>query len=281
MQIGNGLENLVWFLGVVEDRNDPTNHGRVRVRAFGFHPPLNTNEVLTEDLPWAFLINGTGGSFFSIPEEGDFVFGFFMDGRDAQHPFVLGVIHGAHYGIPYDGVVGYNDSGEFITGLDDDLSPRPSEKELYCGLRARGMSDAAAKGIVANMIAESNLNPGINEISPLVAGSRGGYGLIQWTGPRRRELESYSASGGSPVSDTSMQLDFLVYELQTSEAQSGRLLSGATDAVDAARIFYAYNLRPAVNGQIVDTQTRLNNFPNTSRYRNAVRLSNTDFGECD
>jgi hypothetical protein len=125
MQHENGLDNLVWFLGVVEDRNDPTNHGRVRVRAFGFHPPLNTNEVLTEDLPWAFLINGTGGSFFSIPEEGDWVFGFFMDGRDAQHPFVLGVIHGAHYGIPYDGAVGYG-AGQ----VDPPLARAAAQAEL-------------------------------------------------------------------------------------------------------------------------------------------------------
>ena len=109
---GDGLENLLWYVGIVEDRDDPTNHGRVRVRAFGIHPPLNTNEVLTEDLPWAFMINGTGGSFFSVPEEGDWVFGFFMDGRDAQHPYVLGVIHGAHNALPYDGRVGYDDGQE-------------------------------------------------------------------------------------------------------------------------------------------------------------------------
>lgn len=107
MQHNNGLDNIVWFMGIVEDVNDPTHHGRVRVRAFGFHPPLNTNEVLTEDLPWAFMINGTGGSFIASPEVNDWVFGFFVDGRDAQHPFVVGVIHGAHFGIPYDGAIGY------------------------------------------------------------------------------------------------------------------------------------------------------------------------------
>ena len=61
------------------------------------------------------------------------------------------------------------------------------EQQIIAGLMARGLSEAQAKGVVANMIAESRLDPGINEIAPLVPGSRGGYGLNQWTGPRRRQ----------------------------------------------------------------------------------------------
>ena len=29
--------NLIWFFGVVEDRNDPIKLGRVRVRCLGWH----------------------------------------------------------------------------------------------------------------------------------------------------------------------------------------------------------------------------------------------------
>lgn len=106
MQIdGEGLQNLLWFMGIVEMRDDPTGQGRIKVRVFGMHPPLDTNEVLTEDLPWAYIVDGTGGAFFSIPETGDWVFGFFMDGRDAQHPFVVGIIRGANLAIPYDGLI--------------------------------------------------------------------------------------------------------------------------------------------------------------------------------
>ena len=32
-----GLDGFVWFVGVVEDRNDPDQLGRVRVRCLGFH----------------------------------------------------------------------------------------------------------------------------------------------------------------------------------------------------------------------------------------------------
>ena len=40
-----GLDGFVWFVGVVEDRNDPEALGRVRVRCIGFH----TEDVI--DLP--------------------------------------------------------------------------------------------------------------------------------------------------------------------------------------------------------------------------------------
>jgi len=95
---------LHWFIGEVVDKDDPTNSGRVRVRAFGYHPSSNPNdpkidktekdEVFDEDLPWAFVVNGTYGKMMCIPDEGDWVVGFFADGRDAQHPFIIGTLYG-------------------------------------------------------------------------------------------------------------------------------------------------------------------------------------------
>ena len=32
-----GRDGFMWFIGVVEDRNDPERLGRVRVRALGYH----------------------------------------------------------------------------------------------------------------------------------------------------------------------------------------------------------------------------------------------------
>ena len=32
-----GLEGFIWYIGVVEDRQDPEQLGRVRVRCFGWH----------------------------------------------------------------------------------------------------------------------------------------------------------------------------------------------------------------------------------------------------
>lgn len=90
----NGFNDILWFMGIVEDNIDPTNSGRVKVRCFGIHPPYEDNEVLTEDLPWAVPINGSYGASSQIPRVADWVFGFFVDGRDAQHPMLVGTIPG-------------------------------------------------------------------------------------------------------------------------------------------------------------------------------------------
>ena len=88
-----GFTDLLWFVGVVEGPPDQA-YGRVRVRCYGIHPPVETNEVETEDLPWAVCVQGSYGASFQIPKESDWVFGFFIDGRDAQHPMILGTIPG-------------------------------------------------------------------------------------------------------------------------------------------------------------------------------------------
>lgn len=261
MQLENGLENLVWFLGVVEDRNDPINHGRVRVRAFGFHPPLNTNEVLTEDLPWAFLINGTGGAMISIPEEGDFVFGFFMDGRDAQHPFVLGVIHGAHYGIPYDGAIGYN-AGQVDPGLAAAAGVGaargnlvdPSNFPPLTGTQAqraqeamdffveRGYTPEQAAGIVGNLIKESSLDPTAYNNSRTPRGiQEESFGLAQWNniGSPERVANALRVMGVSDIREATFQqqLEFIDWELRNTETRADRGLRATTTASEAAEVF--------------------------------------------
>ena len=114
------------------------------------------------------------------------------------------------------------------------------------GLVQRGIPVTAAQGIAANMMAESGLNPGVNEKNPLVAGSRGGYGLNQWTGPRRVQYEQFAASRGASPDDPNTQLDFTVWELQNTEKSAGAALMNAPDAVTAARIYSNQYLRPGI-----------------------------------
>ena len=47
-----GLNDFVWFIGVVEDRMDPLRLGRVRVRVHGWHSS-DTSTLPTTQLPWA------------------------------------------------------------------------------------------------------------------------------------------------------------------------------------------------------------------------------------
>ena len=120
------------------------------------------------------------------------------------------------------------------------------EQEVLQGLIARGVPAHIAQGIVANMIAESGLDTGINEIAPLVPGSRGGYGLNQWTGPRRVQYEAFAKARGVDPSDLNAQLDFTLWELQNTEKAAYGKLQGAQTAEEAARIYSDAFLRPGI-----------------------------------
>jgi hypothetical protein len=88
------FSSFVWFLGVVEDIDDPKKAHRVRVRCLGFHSEDRAN-VPVDALPWAPVLQGSG---FMVSAPGllpsDWVVGFFLDGSEAQQPVVLGKMEG-------------------------------------------------------------------------------------------------------------------------------------------------------------------------------------------
>jgi len=89
-----GDPSFRWWWGFVEDRNDPLQKGRIRVRIHGYHSPFK-KDIPTDKLPWADVIqpSNTGNSLLSWPigiAEGFWVFGFFKDGFECQQPVVLG-----------------------------------------------------------------------------------------------------------------------------------------------------------------------------------------------
>lgn len=109
----------------------------------------------------------------------------------------------------------------------------------------RGMPAHVADGFVTNFRDESGLNPTINEAAPVVPGSRGGYGLAQWTGPRRVALERFAQSRGTNPGDMDTQLDFLMTELQGPESRAASAIYAAPDASSAATAVLNRFLRPA------------------------------------
>ena len=122
-----------------------------------------------------------------------------------------------------------------------------SPAEIYQGLLDRGMTPAMAHGVMANFQAESGFDAGINERNPMVEGSRGGFGLAQWTGPRRRALEAFAEDQGTHAADTDLQLDFLMQELQGPEARAMAMLQEAETPEQAAVAFARGFERPAVD----------------------------------
>ena len=98
------------------------------------------------------------------------------------------------------------------------------------------LNEAGASGVLSNLFFESSFNP--NASSP--GGSY--YGIVQWGGGRKTNLENYAASLGVDRSDLKVQLDFMKQELNMAYYRSvyNDLLSvdnTADGAAQAADIF--------------------------------------------
>lgn len=83
-------------------------------------------------------------------------------------------------------------------------------------MRDLGLTMEQAAGIVGNLGSESIGFTALQEITPKVPGSRGGGGIAQWTGPRRKSFEAWCALHNlSPKSDAG-NYGFLIEELRGS-----------------------------------------------------------------
>ena len=111
-----GKDGFTWFVGVVEDRNDPKTLGRLRVRCLGYHTE-DLVKLPTSDLPWAHVMNpitsatvsGLGQSPIGVVE-GSWVIGFFTDGPTAQAPMIMGTLPGVPKDLPTkDSNLGFQD----------------------------------------------------------------------------------------------------------------------------------------------------------------------------
>jgi|LWDU01.1.fsa_nt_gi hypothetical protein len=92
-------KDLIWFVGVVEDRQDPERLGRVRVRCLGHHTEDKT-KIPTPDLAWSTVMAPTTspsmdgmGHTPSFLVEGSWVTGFFLDAY-RQESVIVGSLPG-------------------------------------------------------------------------------------------------------------------------------------------------------------------------------------------
>lgn len=112
----------------------------------------------------------------------------------------------------------------------------------YAYLILQGMPQHIAEGFMDNFMAESGLNPTINEVKPLVEGSRGGRGYYQLTGDRRKTYEDrYGTEYGGQD-----QMDHLLWELENTEKRARDKIYGTDSRSDAAMAIAKHFLRPAV-----------------------------------
>ena len=93
-----GQEGFYWFVGVVEDRDDPLKLGRVKVRIHNVHSDKKS-VAPTSLLPWAHVMNSVHSASLNnvgiAPVGmvvGTTVIGFFMDATDSNYPVIIGTL---------------------------------------------------------------------------------------------------------------------------------------------------------------------------------------------
>jgi len=112
-------------------------------------------------------------------------------------------------------------------------------------MRDFDLTKEQAAGVVGNLDYETGGFKFMQEIDPIVPGSKGGYGFAQWTGPRRVAFEEYAAANKLDPSSYEANYGFLKHELaNTSEGDIMADLR-STDTADAAAILFSKEfLRP-------------------------------------
>ena len=134
-----GRDGFIWWIGQIASdsflENQPGSSARsiltpgydyrYQVRIMGYHT-ADKSSLTDDQLPWATVVlpvtaGGGGGGNAATPslEKGNFVYGFFLDGEDAQQPVIMGILGynklmgGMKGGIPPVGFVpflGFNSS---------------------------------------------------------------------------------------------------------------------------------------------------------------------------
>lgn len=126
-----------------------------------------------------------------------------------------------------------------IDSKSEEVPTKGSTKYIVNRLTAGGLTKTAAIGIVANLKAESNLDPAIKQL-----GGGPGRGLAQWEKGGRYDtdpinLTKFAKKKGTDWSDLDTQLDFILYEMERHpEYKKVKQMLNQTDNVkDATMIF--------------------------------------------
>ena len=144
-----GRDGFTWWIGRVADpgvwKKENIVMGqkeslgqRVKVRIIGYHP--FSNELPEKDLPWAEVLMDpiTGGGQGAMGDTmtlvgGETAVGFFMDGDEAQHPVIIGLLNrhnSVKHSINPEELKGNNTSGfkNFTGGNNNKLTKKKTEE---------------------------------------------------------------------------------------------------------------------------------------------------------
>ena len=223
-----GKDGFFWWVGEVEDNEDPMELGRVRVRVLGYYTNVRggtTADLPTKNLPWATVLQHTSqpgndnqGESSGQLQPGAIVMGFFMDGDSAQMPIVIGVLRVKKSADTQDGKV-FAFTGENM--------------EPGIGVNVVTMNPGAPNSSMARTVEEGYHRPKEDNTVPLPSqkgdggsaqiggrGSPNGPGTVpngsggNPTKPRQPEKPIPAANGvGGPWKTLEYKLSYLVEDL--------------------------------------------------------------------
>jgi hypothetical protein len=113
-------------------------------------------------------------------------------------------------------------------------------------MRDLGLTDVQAAGLLGNLGHETGGFRHMQEAAPAVVGSRGGWGIAQWTGPRRAAMEAWCRAKGLDSASDDANEGYLCHELATAEARALAALKGAATLEQATEVVCRLFERPGV-----------------------------------
>lgn len=175
-----GRDGFIWWIGQIvseqkwsgniparptKTTSDHAGFGeRYKVRIMGYHT-ANKKELTDDQLPWASVMypvtaggGGAGTWSNAALRQGNFVFGFFIDGEDAQQPVIMGVLGTNQYTalaakdnpdiafFPFSGYTNRDTVARYSFTLDNQTSPPATQTGSTQKPSNKGKQEAAGPG---------------------------------------------------------------------------------------------------------------------------------------
>jgi len=302
-----GRDGFIWWIGQVVSeekwagniparptRNTSDHAGfgeRFKVRIMGYHT-ANKKELSDDELPWASVMypvtaggGGAGTWSNAAIRQGNFVFGFFIDGEDAQQPVIMGVLGTNQYTalaskdnpdiafFPFSGYTNTNTVARYSLTLDNTTSPpatqtgstqKPSNKGKQEGVAGQELSSGSDKEQYENGKVKKPIpKPSTCEPVPLGAIQRRIKNLIA-------DIERIKKTAGDWETKVSTKINNIENEINKAVSKSSEFIAGGIKWLIEEVQKYTTN---KINNTMKDTYYLL--FPNQRpRLKKAVETAN-------
>ena len=237
----------IWRAVVIKDNDDGTAYVYIPALHKSMNP-FKDKSLKADEFPKAMKV---AWQVRTKLKKEDPIWIIFENGN-GQHPMIVGqlgttlkagsIIVGGGYGgttVSYSGSTNPAMYPGFANAVID--SSNPAVKTIYDKLKAAGYNDAAICGILGNITNESGFvwdtNNGLGHYD--VNGPS--YGLCQWhnvgdygSGGRFTNLRNFCAEKGLDYRSLEGQVEFLIYELSSTESKAGNALKSVTNDAEGA-----------------------------------------------